>query len=206
MKVIICAAGVGSRLGLGIPKCLAKVGGKPLIRWQLDALAGLVDEITVVTGFKHEMVAAELDSLDARIVINQDYATTGVVDSVKRGIGDYRGDVVVVDGDVLFTRAGIERVINTPGDVVCITPNISTSNPVFVDIDGGGITGFNRDAGQFEWAGISKIASRYLQGASGYMFEVLTDFLPMRWELIDSVEIDTPEDLREAEKWINRNK
>lgn len=206
MNVIICAAGVGSRLGLGIPKCLAKVGGKPLIRWQLDALAGLVDEITVVAGFKHDLVAAELDSLDARIVINQDYATTGVVDSVKRGIGDYRGDVVVVDGDVLFTRAGIERVINAPGDVVCITPNISSSNPVFVDIDGGGITGFNRDAGQFEWAGISKIASRYVQGASGYMFEVLTDFLPMRWELIDSVEIDTPEDLREAEKWINRNR
>ena len=42
MKAIIVAAGRGRRLGTEtdeIPKCMVKVGGRPILHWQLDALA-----------------------------------------------------------------------------------------------------------------------------------------------------------------------
>src|SRR5204863_336365 len=42
MKAIIVAAGRGRRLGVEtdlIPKCMVKVGGRPILHWQLDALA-----------------------------------------------------------------------------------------------------------------------------------------------------------------------
>lgn len=188
---------------MGVPKCLAGIQSKTLIHRQLKALAG-IGEIVVVAGFKHEMVAAELAGLDVRSVINHDYATTGVVDSVRLGIGDYRGDVLIVDGDVLFTREDIERVVAAPGDVVCVTGNISTSNPVFVEIESDHVVRFTRDRTQLEWAGICKVSSEYLKHATGYMYEALADHLPMRWMLIDSIEIDTPEDLSEAIKWAQR--
>lgn len=201
MKIVICAAGLGSRLGLGLPKCLAKVGGRSILQRQLDALHGF--DVTVVTGFKHELVEREADGV--HVVVNHNYATTTVVDSARAGIGSYRGDVVVIDGDVLFTRSDIERVIQSSGDVIGVTTNISESNPVFVEIEAENVVGFTRESRQLEWAGISKLSSEYLWNASGFMFETLADFLPMRWALIDSIEIDTPGDLREAIKWTARN-
>ena len=36
--IIINAAGIGSRLGINIPKTLVKINGKPLIYWILNAL------------------------------------------------------------------------------------------------------------------------------------------------------------------------
>ena len=163
----------------------------------------MVDDIAVVAGFKHELVEGELNGR-ASIAINHAYAKTGVADSARIGIGKYCGEVVVIDGDVLFTRANIERVINTDGDLICVTPNISTSNPVFVEIESENVVGFTRDSRQLEWAGIGRFASRYLIDAHGYMCDALADFLPMRWELIDSIEIDTADDLHEAEKWTAR--
>ncbi len=57
-RAIILAAGRGSRMqGLteDQPKCLNALGGKPLIRWQTDAVeqAG-IDQISVVTGYRHD--------------------------------------------------------------------------------------------------------------------------------------------------------
>ena len=38
MRVVILAAGLGSRLGLGVPKALAPVLGKPILKWQMEAM------------------------------------------------------------------------------------------------------------------------------------------------------------------------
>jgi len=60
MKAIILAAGRGSRmknLTDECPKCLVELRGKSLLEWQLAALheAG-IDEISVVTGYKRELL------------------------------------------------------------------------------------------------------------------------------------------------------
>ena len=56
MKGIILAAGRGSRMASlsdEIPKCLLKVGGKPLIDRQIEALRkGGVEDISIVTGYR----------------------------------------------------------------------------------------------------------------------------------------------------------
>jgi choline kinase len=61
MKAIILAAGRGSRmqhLTDEHPKCLVHVKGKSLLDWQLEALrkAG-IEEIAIVTGYKHELLS-----------------------------------------------------------------------------------------------------------------------------------------------------
>ena len=49
--IIINAAGIGSRLGMNIPKTLVKINGKPLIYWILNALKK-EKNIRIVVGYK----------------------------------------------------------------------------------------------------------------------------------------------------------
>ena len=53
--VIICCAGMGTRLGIGTTKALVDVSGKPLIIRQLEQLAEY-DDIRIVVGFDAERV------------------------------------------------------------------------------------------------------------------------------------------------------
>lgn len=61
MKALILAAGRGSRMG-GLtedrPKCLVELGGRPLIDWQMSALARAgIDEIGIVRGYRGDRLA-----------------------------------------------------------------------------------------------------------------------------------------------------
>lgn len=205
MRTIICAAGLGSRLKLNRPKCLLDIGGKSLIQRQIESLREVVEEIKVVTGFKHDLVAEHLDGLGVGAVFNGDFETTGVADSVRLGIGDYSGEILVIDGDVLFTHKDITRVASAAGEVLCITKNISFDKPVFARTKKDQVTSFSRRKSKYEWAGICKVHSDLFKESGAYIFEILSHRLPMRYIEIDSIEIDTPSDIVEAMKWIDRN-
>lgn len=67
---VLLAAGSASRLG-GRPKCLLELGGVPLIRRQLIALAGAgVDEVVVVTGHYAGLVEPAVQDLPVTLVRN----------------------------------------------------------------------------------------------------------------------------------------
>jgi 2-C-methyl-D-erythritol 4-phosphate cytidylyltransferase len=55
---LLLAAGLGERLGLGRPKALAELAGRPLWRWSVDALRG-------VPAIERIVVAAPAGQLDA---------------------------------------------------------------------------------------------------------------------------------------------
>jgi choline kinase len=59
-KAIIVAAGRGRRLGdetQDIPKCMVQVGGRPILQWQLRALAAAgVDDIVIVRGYRGDRI------------------------------------------------------------------------------------------------------------------------------------------------------
>jgi len=70
MKAIIVAAGRGRRLGTEtdeIPKCMVKVGGRPILHWQLDALASAgVDDVVIVRGYLGDRIAGPAGAGDTR--------------------------------------------------------------------------------------------------------------------------------------------
>ena len=59
---IVLAAGQGTRMKSQLPKVLVPVGGRPMVRYVIDALdsAG-IQRTVVVIGYRAELVRAELD-------------------------------------------------------------------------------------------------------------------------------------------------
>lgn len=86
--VALLAAGEGSRMG-GVPKCLIRMGGQPLIRRAVSALqeAGAA-RIVVVTGHYAEAIETELAALDAGAVevVRNPAPERGQQSSVRLGL------------------------------------------------------------------------------------------------------------------------
>jgi bifunctional UDP-N-acetylglucosamine pyrophosphorylase/glucosamine-1-phosphate N-acetyltransferase len=56
---VILAAGRGTRLwpvGEGLPKCMVRVLGKPLVEWVIDAVLPNAEKIVLVVGYKKQLV------------------------------------------------------------------------------------------------------------------------------------------------------
>src|SRR4051812_44980275 len=83
---VITAAGIGSRLGMNLPKCLVAVAGKSIIDYQL-ALLKEVEDIRIVVGFMQEQVIEHVKALrpDAIFVCNHQYASTTTLQSLFLG-------------------------------------------------------------------------------------------------------------------------
>jgi choline kinase len=102
MRAIILAAGRGSRLGdhtESIPKCLNRVGGRPLLEWQLAALrSGGADRITIVGGYRTE----QLERPGVSLVRNDAWATTNMVSSLLCAREMFDQPAIVSYSDILY--------------------------------------------------------------------------------------------------------
>lgn len=106
MKVLIMAAGVGSRISrhlLGRPKCCVDVGGKPLIRYTFELLnkKGITD-IAIVTGYQESYIIQALDGMKYTRFYNPFFRVTNSIASVWRAQEFLSGmeDVAIMNGDV----------------------------------------------------------------------------------------------------------
>ena len=116
MRAVILAAGAGSRLRpvLGPwPKCLASIGGQPLIQWQVRHLrAHAVTPITVVLGYRHELIT-EACGCDVEVVYNPDYSTTNSLYSLWLARNLLSEGFVVLNSDVLFHPHLLTRLLTS---------------------------------------------------------------------------------------------
>ncbi len=121
MRAILLAAGIGSRLKPQtdtIPKCLLDVGGKPLLRRHLEALASLhIPEAVLVVGHLKDQVRAEAAeapaSLKIRFVENERFARGGIV-SMWHARQELDDEVLIMDADVLFPQELLARLLASP--------------------------------------------------------------------------------------------
>lgn len=119
VSAVILAAGVGSRLRPitdRVPKCLVPVGdGDTILSCAVRVLAEVgVTQLVVATGYRDAQVRAALRDapMPVRFAPNPDYATTQNVVSLARALDVVEdGDVLKLDGDVLFERGIVARLI-----------------------------------------------------------------------------------------------
>lgn len=235
MKAVILAAGRGRRLNVVTahrPKCLIDVGGKPLLYRYFDALARLgVTRTCLVVGYKQEHVREAVASYPAKtdvtFLVNPDFER-GSIGSLWTARESMDDDVVIMDADVLFHPAVLERLLNSSHanallmdetvtqrteECMVVMRNgrvtaLSKRVPDEYDLVGEGV-GFLRVSHAAVPPLLRSVETRVGQGLLDMEYEdALTDFfreVPVGVETIGGlpwIEIDFPEDLERAKQEI----
>lgn len=200
---IISAAGMGSRLGLNMPKCLVEIAGRKIIDYQLDLLQD-IEDVRIVVGFMESAVMEHIKKIrnDVVFVRNNQFRTTSNSYSLHLASHTLKHPFICLDGDVLINKESFQKFLDqcTPEEsVVCVT-EAKTEEAVFAHLDQHGyIQKFSfEDKSVYEWSGIAYLHNIAIEKNSGYVFREIEKHLPIKSMLIECHEIDTPEDMELA--------
>jgi len=127
MRAIILAAGVGSRMGeltKEKPKCLLEIDNTTIIKKQVISLneCGITD-ISVVLGYKEEMVKEATRELGLNYYINPRFKETGLLESFFAAKEKLDGEVILVCGDVFFEPSVIKKLLVDKNDICIVSDN-----------------------------------------------------------------------------------
>lgn len=113
LKVVILAAGAGTRLGNSSPKCLTPLAdGRTILEHQLAILYDYVlpDDVLVMVGYKKECIMEAFPMLG--FAYNERFNVTNTAKSLLRGLRKVRGnDVIWLNGDVVFERKVVRKLL-----------------------------------------------------------------------------------------------
>jgi L-glutamine-phosphate cytidylyltransferase len=116
MKVIILAAGRGSRLTPltdDKPKCLVKLFGKSLLEWQIEKFRKFgINDISVVTGYKKELISFD----GIKIYHNKNFEKTNMIETLFCAKKEINEMVIVSYGDIIFQDDVIQKLIESKED------------------------------------------------------------------------------------------
>ncbi len=104
MKIVILAAGIGSRLGNPFPKPLTPLqNGKTIMEYQIENITSKfdIDAINVVVGFKKDLIMERFPELT--FIYNPFFDRTNTSKSLVRALKKYQKESVLwFNGDVVF--------------------------------------------------------------------------------------------------------
>ena len=205
VSVVISTAGVGSRMGLDIPKSLIQIKGKSLIEHQLSLVSRIV-EVIVVVGFRAKQVAREAWNTrpDAIVVLNHRYRSTGTASSLRLGARISTERLVGLDGDVLLSKASLNTFLNSHENLLGIMA-LSSHIPHKVKIEKDFVTEFDTpENSDWEWTGpinISKFECEDI--GDSHVYQGVTKLLPIRAMKVNGIELDYQDDILRCEEWLD---
>lgn len=209
---MIAAAGLGSRLGHGLPKCMLEVGGTTILTRLIEAIEPHTDRIHVVVGYREEMVIDYVASHHRNVVLvrNPEFRTTNTITSLLLGARGLAGQLLFVDGDMVIRPGSLAKFVAHADQhsVLVGTTAAASDDGVYVTLqDMGGselVTAFHR-AGptSHEWANVLLAPTDVLAGHHGYVYEALESLLPLPAVEIELAEVDTESDLSRARSAVS---
>jgi choline kinase len=211
---VIAVAGLGSRLGLGKPKCLVEVAGRRILEWQLELLREVPD-VRLVVGYQEQEVIETAFRLrrDLTLVRNPAYRTTTTQQSYWLGARYLEDPCLYMDGDIIFERESFHAFLESAAlhaPLIGITP-AKTQQAVFASVVEGphapfrSVTGFSRtQQTPWEWANIACLPQGLLEENGRDVFSRLALHLPLRAQSVEAFEVDTEADLEQAEAYARK--
>lgn len=170
MRIIILAAGEGGRLSPATeytPKVLLDLGhGITMLDRQLEAAKGCdISEVKVVIGYQAEQIEAKLAQrtdlgLDIGIFYNPFYRVTNNLVSLWMARPFMDQDFIMINGDDVFRKSVLRRLIESPGDFVAVISrkHFYDADDTKIITDGSGIARIDKDLPlnevNAEWVGI----------------------------------------------------
>jgi choline kinase len=128
MMAVILAAGKGRRLlpyTDKTPKCLLRLKGKAIIDYQIENLRKCgFSKIAVVCGFQAVKVRRHFQGRkDIALILNPFYENTNSVVSVWLSKSEWKGNLLIMNSDVIVEFALFRRFLNVRADIaVLINP------------------------------------------------------------------------------------
>lgn len=184
MKIVILAAGIGSRLGNPLPKPLTMLkSGKTIMQQQVDNISEYFnsDDINVVIGFKKDLIMESFPDLS--YIYNQNFDTTNTSKSLLKALKKNRSESVLwLNGDVVFDSnlfKVIERYIEKDQSFVCVNNSEVGDEEVKYNLNKDGFI-----------KNISKIITDGLGEAVGINFIAKSDIKSLINRLIDCKDND----------------
>jgi choline kinase len=161
---ILLAAGIGRRLGQDGPKVLAPVGGQTLLQRHLENLAAAgVREVFITIGHQGEAIrrAVAEAGFPGRVsfVENPRYRDGSLISLwLQHEVLRAGRPVLVMDGDVLYDRRLLARLLAAPGEAVLLVDRVLEpgDEPVKICFRGDTIVDFRkRPEHAHDWHGES---------------------------------------------------
>ena len=233
MKALILAAGLGNRLGAAMPKALVRVAGQELLGHQLAFLKNpRIEKIGVVTGFQAPKLADFIQTLDSKIEIFENRRfTEGNILSLQAALPFLDDDFLLLNVDHIYPQRLLETVFKqAKGITACSDFDrelVADDMKISVDqknhlkeidkglkkYDGGyiGMTFCPKSRLKHYIAGLEKTLAAF--GTKTNVEKILGELANagetihiantsgIRW-----LEVDTPEDLKLAEKALHEKK
>ena len=117
MNFIILAAGLGTRLGPHTatrPKCLVEINGRSLIDYQLEIVRGQLHvNVIIVGGYQ----AAQLLNYGDRLIINDRFETTNMVQSLCCATTQFLKGALVAYGDIVYSKSILDALVKSQSDI-----------------------------------------------------------------------------------------
>lgn len=209
--VVINCAGMGNRLGFGMPKALLRFGGKSILEWHLQELSWHSD-VRVVVGFCAEDVIKNALKIrrDIVFVTNYQYRETGTMSSLALGAKWGAKTIISVDGDLLIPPSVLTKFCCQRSAAVIGITSTNTEEGIKVKLSQTNniqkVMSFVKK-GDMEWSGLLKVPVEFIldknniaRGQS-HIFQVIKKRLPITATKVNCFEIDTPQDYQQALLW-----
>ena len=171
MKVIIMAAGIGSRLQQingNRPKCLIEKDGVSLISRSVKMLQDRnITDISVITGYRSELIHRELQGR-VNFFHNPYYAVTNSIASLWLARDLLGDDVILMNADLYYESAVLDIALAQTGDAVMLSDCTRIVDADFrFGVQGSRIVKYgNRLTNQetdCEYVGIVRIDKRFIE-------------------------------------------
>jgi choline kinase len=233
MKAIILAAGVGKRLWPVTqhrPKCLIEIGGQTLLHRYLESLASFgIHRADIVVGYKQDMIrtAVEKNAYGVRVnfLVNEQFHR-GSISSLWIARAALDDDVVIMDGDVLFHREILRRLVQSPYPNALLMDDTvkQTGEECMVIVEGGRVIALTKQMpARYDYAGEGVGFLKVRHADTPYVVASLRTFVDREaWHMeyedalveffrevkvgheviggLPWTEIDFPEDIEKAER------
>lgn len=211
LPIIISAAGLGSRLEMNLPKCLVEVGNKKIIDYQLDLLKEK-ENIRMVIGFMENEVMDYVSAIRKDIVFvrNPNYKFTSNSHSLHLASKHIDAPFISLDGDIIIEPNSFadflkrceegESIIGytLAKSEVAVYVVLCDNEELIVDFS---LTRPDKEFA-YEWTGLAYLNNIKIESQASYVFERIKEFLPLKAQIVECHEIDTPDDLENASRAI----
>ena len=226
IKIIILAAGIGSRLGNPFPKPLTPLkDGKSIMQKQVDNISEFFDvnDISVVVGFKKDLIMERFP--DLTYVYNQFFDQTNTSKSLLKALKKNKNNSVLwLNGDVVFDQklfSVLHKDINDQNSFIAVNTARVAEEEVKYTLKNGFVYELSKEVknGLGEAVGINFIAAKdmavfieYLEQCGdndyfekGLELAIKNDQLKLKAidiSAYDCIEVDFVEDLDNANSII----